>query len=325
MDPWTAIADEHGVIALADLRRASLDVRGIERLTKTGELTRLSRGWYAAGTPDSHEEHHRLATRAMLRAHGDRAVAAYHSALVLHGLPTYQARLGTVRLSRVRPGPPRTRPGLSMGRAVRPEAIRAPTVTPAMAIAQVSSSSGPLASLIAADAALRRKLVTPADLRQAALWVEKHPHTARLESFLDLADGRRESPGETRLGHAFHLLGVAVTPQVRVEDGAFLAFLDFLLDDWPVVFEFDGKMKYGRAQDRVDNRGRPISAGDAVWCEKQREDHLRRLGYEVVRVVWSELDDLAELDRRRHAAISRARARGRDRRPPTPLTQSRRT
>ncbi len=317
MDPWTGTTDEHGVIALADLHKAGLDVRGIEKLTKSGALTRLSRGWYAVGMPASPEERHRLTTRALLRAHGDRAVAAHHSALILHELPTFHAELGTVRLNRVAPGPPRTRPGLSLGRVVLAQAITGAMVVPAMAIAQVASSGGPLASLIAADAALHRRLVSPADLQLAAKWVEKHPHTAQLESYLDLADGRRESPGETRLGHAFHVMGAAVTPQFSVKDGAFLAFLDFVLDEWPVAFEFDGKMKYGRAQDRVDNLGRPISAGDAVWFEKQREDHLRELGYEVVRVIWSDLDDLETLNRRRRAAIERAKARGVQR-----LTQS---
>ena len=229
------------------------------------------------GTPASSEERHRLTTRALLRAHGGRAVAAHHSALILQDLPTFRAKLGTVRLNRVTPGPPRTRLGLSMGR-----------------------------------------VVSPTDLKVAVKWVEKHPHPAQLESFHGLADGRRESPGETRLGYAFHLMGVAVTPQFSVKDGAFLAFLDFVLDDWPVAFEFDGRIKYGRIQDRTDNQGRPITAGEAVWCEKQGEDHLRELGYEVVRVIWSDLDDLESLNGRRRAAVERAKARGSQH-----LTQSR--
>ena len=44
-----------------------------------------------------------------------------------------------------------------------------------------------------------------------------------------------------------------------------------------------------------------------LWQEKRREDRLRELGYEVVRVVWSDLDSPQELAVRIFRAIERAR------------------
>ena len=87
------------------------------------------------------------------------------------------------------------------------------------------------------------------------------------------------------------MLGIAATPQVRIPGSN--AIVDFLLDDAPVVIEFDGRVKYGRGADELDPFGRRRSGQEVLWQEKRREDRLRELGYEVVRVVWSELDSPA--------------------------------
>ena len=50
-----------------------------------------------------------------------------------------------------------------------------------------------------------------------------------------------------------------------------------------MVVEFDGAVKYQTGD------------GSVLFREKQREDRLRELGFEVVRVIWSELDRPAEV------------------------------
>ena len=318
MSTLETVADHHGIISVADGRRAGLGAPDLERLVREGQLVSLARGWYAVGSPETPEERHALVTRAMVRSHEGRAVASHHSALCLLGLPTLRADWQTVRLSRVTSGAPRTRKGLSLGRCIPAVAVAAApdgepfpvTVVPALAVLQAGISAGPLASLVAADGALHQKLILPQDLDVALGWVQHHPRTAMLRPFLQLADARHASPGETRLRHAFHLMCLAVTPQHRVVAPGFLAFVDFVLDGVKVAIEFDGKVKYGRTLDAVDSRGRRLSPEEVLWAEKRREDRLRELGYEVVRVVWSELDNLAALARRIRAAIARARARG---------------
>ena len=225
----------------------------------------------------------------MLRAHEGRAIAAHHSALLLLELPTYRPDLDRVRLVRRTPGSPRTRPGLSVGRTVPAEAQDAHTVTPALAVVQHGLSSGPLSALVAADGALRSGKTTAQDLDTALGWVQQHPRSALIRGFLDLADGRRESPGETRLAHILHLMKVSATPQFRISEPGFEALVDFLIDDEKVVLEFDGKVKYARTADEPDPFGNRRTPQEVLWHEKRREDRLRELGYEVVRVTWSEL------------------------------------
>jgi hypothetical protein len=210
---WMNAADQHGILNLTDLREAGLEHRDVVRLARHGELTRLARGWYAVGPIHEERERHVLATRAALRSHGGRAVAGHHSALLLMGLPTYQADLTAVRLSRRTPGPTSTTPTLRLGRCVPLGVQLADTVTAALAAVQHGLSVGPLSSLVAADGALHHGLATPADLRSAVDLVTGHPHSAGIADLLRNADGRHESPGETRLAHALRLMGLRAPPR----------------------------------------------------------------------------------------------------------------
>ena len=40
-----------------------------------------------------------------------------------------------------------------------------------------------------------------------------------------------------------------------------------------------------------------------MFSEKIREDHVRELGHEMVRVIWADFDDLPLLDRRMERAL----------------------
>ncbi|HEY7989384.1 MAG TPA: hypothetical protein VIE19_09205 [Lapillicoccus sp.] len=65
-----------------------------------------------------------------------------------------------------------------------------------------------------------------------------------------------------------------------------------------VVVEFDGAVKYsGDASGRV------------LFAEKRREDRLRDLGFEVVRVTWSDLAQPERVLARVRSAMSRASSR----------------
>jgi very-short-patch-repair endonuclease len=304
-------ADSHGIVSRADLGAAGLRSRDIARMSQTGMLTVLARGWYAVGPVAVEDERHVLTVRAMLRSHEGRAVAGHHSALLVLGLPTLGADLKVVRLSRRTAGPTNTTPRVRLGRAVPMRLQRAETVAPGLAVVQHGVSVGPLSALVAADGALRLGLATPTDLDEALDAVRQHPHTAGIEQMLKYADGRHESPGETRLGHALRLLGISATPQVRLTSGRAVAIVDFLVDDAAVVIEFDGRVKYGRGADEMDPFGRRRPAAEVLWEEKRREDWVRELGYEVVRVVSRDLDEPASLDARIRRAVIRARGRRR--------------
>ncbi len=305
MDDWLHATDRHGVASVADLRGAGLGRRTVMAMVKAGVLTPLTHGWYASGPVPDDGERHVLTTRAMLRSHEGRAVAAHHSALLLLGLPTLGADLRVIRMARRTPGPTRVKPSLRLGRAVPPELQDAETVTPALAAVQHGLSAGPLSALVAADGALHAGIITRTDLDDAVAHVHGHPFSQGVAKMLRHADGRHESPGETRLAYALRLLGIAASPQVRIPGSN--AIVDFLVDQAPVVIEFDGKVKYGRGADELDPFGRRREGRDVLWHEKQREDRLRELGYEVVRVTWSDLDSPEELAARIRRAVARSR------------------
>ena len=131
--------------------------------------------------------------------------------------------------------------------------------------------------MVAADNALHSGLIKQEDLDSAAARVVGWPRSGRVRSLLWL-DARSESVGESRL--RVHLsLGIPVQPQVVIRDrsGNFVARVDLWVEGTGVVVEFDGRVKY--------TEGGP----EALFAEKRREDRLRRLGYVVVRVTWSDL------------------------------------
>jgi hypothetical protein len=67
-----------------------------------------------------------------------------------------------------------------------------------------------------------------------------------------------------------------------------------------VIAEFDGRVKYGRLLKEGQD------AGEVVFREKQREDLLRDLGWEVVRWVWADLAHPEVIAERLRRAFLRA-------------------
>lgn len=230
---------------------------------------------------------------------------SHHSALVVRGLPAFNADLLQVHLTRCADDLSRRRKGLTVHQQVAGAEPEDGVIAPAPAVVQAGWVNGPMASLVAADAALHTGLVTADDLSEAGRRLRTGRSFA-VRAILTSADGRAESPGETRLRHAVQDMGFAVTPQVPLADGDFSARVDLLLDDAPVVLEFDGFVTYSRAAPYNVS----LAPADIVAAEKYREDRLRELGYEVVRVTWSELADLPALRRRIEAAVARAGRRG---------------
>ena len=147
------------------------------------------------------------------------------------------------------------------------------------------------------DAALHRGLTSLPELRRWLCRLEGRPHTHAARASVDLADARTESPGESRTRLVLGALGFGnVEPQVTIGDGfgELIGRVDFLLRD-RVVIEFDGLLKY----DGADGR-------EALGREKRREDALADRGYQVVRVIWAELDRPRLLLRRVESALARS-------------------
>jgi hypothetical protein len=133
-------------------------------------------------------------------------------------------------------------------------------------------------AVVALDAALLADLVTPEQLARAAAAATTWPGARAAVRAVGLADGRAESPLETR--GRLRIVGSGLPiPQLQVEirvGGRLVAVVDAWFDDAAVAVEFDGQIKY------TDPWRDP---GRVLWDEKRREDLLRALGVRVVRVV----------------------------------------
>jgi hypothetical protein len=277
-----------GVSSARELADVGADRLTVAAFVRTGTLVRVRRDAVVDGrvwreaTPT---QRHALRGRAVLRSLDPTGTGPYalshHSALAVQGIPVFggDERVHLVRTDGQRGHVSPTTHGhppvhQSLVHVVNGMRV----VRPAKAALQVASRAGVEAGLVSADAALHSGAATPEELEEA-LRDGGYGHGIRhVRLVAKLADGRIESPGESRLRWLLRALGYldAVPQALIVDDGGdVVARVDFLFEAQRVVVEFDGRLKYERSQD--------------LWNEKQREDRIRRLGYVVVRVTWADL------------------------------------
>ncbi len=240
---------------------------------------------------------------------------SHESALMVHGFP-YFGEDGLVHLVRTdghrgrRDGTIWVHSAVDLSWVVEIDGLR--VMKPVMAALQVAATHGEEAGLVALDGVLHEARLRdqdevgrsdgPATAQtrseiESALTLTWGPGTPVVESVAELADGRSESAGESRSRWLLRLLRFGpVTPQFPVRDGAVLVGLaDLKLDRWTVLIEFDGTGKY--------------TGPAALLAEKDREDRMRALGYEVVRLRWADLARPHVVRQRVLAAIARAETR----------------
>ena len=287
---------------------AGVGRRDLDRAVASGDLVRLRRDalvdgemWRAAAPWERHALRARAVAAAFTSDRGCSVVLTHHSALAVQGVALHGVD-DRVHLSPIGGGRGHTTDLVRVHRQVPAPFVTdhegLPVVTVAAGCVQVAAASGAEAGLVSADHALHRSAMTAAELDHAveslgASRSSRAPHLVRR-----LADARIESAAESRARWAFHVAGlVQPTPQVELRDewGVVWARLDFLIEELGVVIEVDGMGKY---QDQRDLR-----------AEKRREDRLRELGYEVVRLTWADLADPMAVRRKIEAAVRRAQRR----------------
>ncbi|NLG20862.1 MAG: hypothetical protein GX555_05435 [Actinomycetales bacterium] len=266
----------------------------LRKAVDRGHVLRLARGLHLLATHEAEtaDERHLQLARGGLLLMPD-ALLSHWTAVLAHGLPVLRVP-SVARLRR-----PIRRQVIREGFVVDPnpgEAVtteHGPTTAVDRAVLDLARLRGLEAGLVSADAALNAGLVTHQVLLDLAHALRGQGAGAARRT-AELADGRIESVGESRLRYACLLGGIQLVPQVKIRnrDGEFVARVDFLVKDTKVAIEFDGKVKY------ADGDGRTL------WNEKQREDALRRLGYTVVRVTWQDFEDPAALLARIREAVA---------------------
>jgi hypothetical protein len=252
---------------------------------------------------------HLLAVHATAAQLGAGTVVSHVSAAVVHGLPLWFPPAHPGPLDRVhatrdrRSGARRSSvvhlhaAALEADEVVMVDGLLVTSV--ARTVTDVARFLPFESALVPADGALYRRHVTPAELVEG---VERGAHrrgNTAARRVVAFADGRAESPGETRSRVAIRRAGLpAPTLQHEVwsAGGRRLGRTDFYWEEFATVGEFDGRVKYGRLL-------RPgQEPGDAVFTEKVREDAIRAERLGMARWTWPDLEMFAVVaDRLRQA------------------------
>ncbi|WP_244454415.1 type IV toxin-antitoxin system AbiEi family antitoxin domain-containing protein [Micromonospora echinofusca] len=277
-------ADQDGTVTLSQARAAGLTAHEVHRLCRSGRWRQLARAGYLVDA-DLHDDIPRRARiRAAVGSYGRGAVAVLDTAAELHqiaGLPT----TGLIHLSV--PGPA-ARPS----RAAHPEVVVHQMVIDPGQMCQVGGIpvTGVLRtvadlvlrqdryhSVALLDSALNRELLVPDDLALVPALIRGRRGAVAARKFLGEADGRAQSPLETRT--RLRCVDGRVPPDelqlpVRDRDGHLLGLGD--LGWWApmVIAEADGRAAH--------------DSPDAVFADRRRQNRLVNAGWTVLRFTWAD-------------------------------------
>jgi very-short-patch-repair endonuclease len=302
-------ANQHGIITRSQVLESGLSDFEIDRLIRRNEWVTVRRGAYMehdkwdAMTAD---ERHKALVNAVVLKLGGEFVISHASAGIMHNLPAWDIDLDDVHVTRPRGSSTRKQAGIWHHAAavpddqlIEPDGIRVTTGTrTVLDTARVSSFES---SVAMADAALREGLTTAEQLLDTLNGMRDWPGARNAGRVVEFADALAESVGESLARIVMDAAGLpepALQVVLRTGDR-----VDFLFDEQSTVVEFDGKQKYGRLLGPDDD------PAEVIWREKKREDRIRELGYEVVRLIWADLKDVEGVGRRIRRAFSRAHGR----------------
>ena len=286
----------HAISLRRDLLAAGYTDRQIRTLVRRGELHRVRHGSYCSGalwdSLDAADRHRVLARAVLARAHPS-TVLTHVSAAIEHGVPVWGHDLTRVHTTR------------TDGRAGRHERDRVQhaAVMPTYHVTQVNGVPVSLATrcavevttistiesaLVTVDGLLHAGLTAANGVRQFAHRTRLWPNSLRTTVVLRLADGRRESAGESRTAYLCYMQSLPrPEPQVEVldESGRVFARVDFAWPEFGVFVEFDGRAKY----ERYRRPGETLE--QFLMREKAREERICQLtGWICVRITWAQLD-----------------------------------
>jgi hypothetical protein len=258
-----------GVITWVQARAAGLTPSQIETLVRRGEWLDAGHGALAqAGRVD---DLHVAARRLM--AIERRAVISHATAAVLLGLPHVdKPPVPTMTVERGQRG----QTGVYVARLTAEHVTHVgglPITTEARTLVDLLRTvPDRFVAQVLADGARRRGVEgVEAVLGDSRGW----PGIRQARCAWGRSDARVESPLESRT-RVWFIDGGLPEPdlQVVLGDESRSARVDFLFRAQRTVVESDGRIKYDEPA--------------ALWAEKNREDWLRDLGFEVVRATWAD-------------------------------------
>jgi hypothetical protein len=304
-DYFLAIEAQQGFIARADVLSCGFDDRFIRRQLSGKAWTKVRKGAYCFTstwqTLDDVERHRRLA-RAVLHSHGDAVVLSKVSGLLMRP----SCDVWNIDLSRVHVTRRDGRSGSIERDVIHHEGALGDddieivdgllVMNEARCVVETIATAGVEPGLVVADASLHAGRVDTKRLEETLASLRPWRGSRTIDLVLRLADKRAESVGESRSRFLYWSQGLP-RPELQFHvvdrDGRLLGITDLAWPEHQLLFEFDGRVKYGRLLEPGEH------PGDAVFKEKLREDALRRAtGWAMERATWRDLSHPVETARR---------------------------
>lgn len=296
-DFFAALDERQGFIARSDVLAAGFDDRFIRHQLHHRVWTRIRNGaytplgvWEGLGPVERHERR----ARAVVHSHGDAVALSHVSAMILRG----SGDIWGIDLSRVHVTRRDGRSG-SIERDVvhhelalagdEVEVVDGIAVMPEpLSIAQTICGTTVESALVAADSSLRLGRLSPEQFGDLRVRMRQHPGSRTFDLVVRLADGRAQSVGESRSRYLFWSQGLP-RPELQYpvfDELGLVGYTDMALPEHRLLFEFDGRVKYGRMLEPGQD------PGDVVFAEKLREDRMRRAtGFAFERCTWADLSN----------------------------------
>ncbi|GAA1772261.1 type IV toxin-antitoxin system AbiEi family antitoxin domain-containing protein [Nocardioides hankookensis] len=308
------LVDEYGLLLRRTALTLGLDDNWLARMLRLGVLVRIRHGAYADAdvwqqlTPAGR---HLLLSRAVMLQYDDRVALSHASAHVMRGGPDWGLDLEKVNVTNLFGRGDRVQAGITHHRGTTRVSdvsrLNGHWVTaPGRTAVETAAGLELVAAVCVLDWTLHQGLTTREELeRYATVWLREWPGSIELPVAVARSDGRSESVGETRSRIALENLGFEPEPQWAVHhpSGRLAGRVDLLLRRQGVMVEFDGWVKYGR----LLKPGQTIT--DVIKAERDREVLLEELtGLRMLRLVWADLQQPAEIGSRVARIVSHRRA-----------------
>jgi very-short-patch-repair endonuclease len=275
---------QDGVVTLEQAWSAGLVTEDIRRLCRAGRWRRLSRATYLTRPEVMDPTLRRAQIRAAVASFGPDAVAVLSTAAELLGLagvrpssrihvslPGRRARPGRVNEPLIRAHQlviPRTQTGHVDGITVT-----SPLRTVADLLLRVDRSTA--VSLV--DSALNARLITEDDLLAVPALLRGRRGAVAARGYLAEADGRAQSPLETRV--RLRCVDGGVRPEtlqheIRDSSGLLLGIADMAWPSADLLAEADGRGPHGTPE--------------AVFADRRRQNRLVNAGWPILRFTWKD-------------------------------------
>lgn len=273
-----------GIVTLAQARTAGLTVHDVHRLCRSGRWRAVIRGGYLVDADCYDGIPRRARIRAAVASFGAPAAAVLTTAAELHGIAGPRS---TQAIHLSMPGPVARHSRLAHPEVVVHQLTVAPgqlvrldgiaVTSPLRTVADLVLREDRYTAVCVLDSALNRGLVTDDDLLAVSRLIRGRRGAVAARSHLAEADGRAQSPLETRT--RLRCVDGRVPPdalqlEVRDDDGYLLGIGDLGWRGPRVIAEADGRGPHGTPE--------------AVHADRRRQNRLVNAGWTILRFTWAD-------------------------------------